>query len=886
MNIFFFYLFYIILFLSNLQVIQSKKDNFICSSKLIINSIKINKDELLFNKIVLQNYQYSIEYNSYEEVIVNITSQNKQVKNETFSLLINFCNETSLYHIINNIKIKIAFIHINDIFYKICHIYKDININIDYQNNILNNNSILFLNISNNIYKYKKSFIIYSYNPIIIKYFQFSPVKIKNTLPYLPEKEKNLNTMNYSSLYTKRKLSENIIYYSNNIFNNTKALENKDTIEKFFKIGINIFDLNETFFTDICYQYSENKKDIVLEDRILFFFQNYSLCVNGCILYNINLTSYEFTCECSKSFNLEETKKTSTSDDEEPNEEFTSETIAQEFSNIFFETNLEVLTCLKKLLTKGHFSLNIGTVITLILIIIQIISSIFLFKGTKELRKYIFKNIIKYNGNPPLKKRSKTTVRKNSNNRLIIRQRFINDIESKKDINNININPVEQHIQTIDINNNKIYNDNINNGKINNNISLKKTTNQPLKYINYLSNQNTNINDNYINFNANPTSTQRKIKEENLTNDLLISKRKQLIKKKSKRRSMNFIIPEMQKEKNIEENNINFKKEINTNKNDNNMINNNNIINNQNNLNIFKYKKNKQNEIITTDEPFNSSNNLNNEEDIQENETIQSNNNSTSHESSVEESEIDEPKKNNVEIIEKKELDDFDLDELNFDEATIYDKRGFYKLFCYILKQRQIFINTFCYKEKLKPFPIKLIVITYNISCYFVISGFLFNEEHIKKIFRRKKKGFYFFITNSIEQIFYTSIVGAVINIIINCMFKSDKNLRNVQNKYKDDIIMRNGEIVKIYKYIKKTHLSFVIFNFLTMIFFVIYIFCFCGVFPNSQLEWVESSYLIIMITNIFSIFICLLLTVLRKIGLKYGAEFLYKFSNWIAENI
>ena len=41
-----------------------------------------------------------------------------------------------------------------------------------------------------------------------------------------------------------------------------------------------------------------------------------------------------------------------------------------------------------------------------------------------------------------------------------------------------------------------------------------------------------------------------------------------------------------------------------------------------------------------------------------------------------------------------------------------------------------------------------------------------------------------------------------------------------------------------------------------------------------------------LMITNIFSIFICLLLTVLRKIGLKYGAEFLYKFSNWIAENI
>ena len=117
-------------------------------------------------------------------------------------------------------------------------------------------------------------------------------------------------------------------------------------------------------------------------------------------------------------------------------------------------------------------------------------------------------------------------------------------------------------------------------------------------------------------------------------------------------------------------------------------------------------------------------------------------------------------------------------------------------------------------------------------------------------------------------------------------MFKSDKNLRNVQNRYKNDTIMRNGEIVKIYKYIKKTHLSFVIFNFLTMIFFLIYVFCFCGVFPNSQLDWVESSYFIIMIANIISIIICLLLTILRKIGLKYEVEFFYKFSNWIAENI
>ena len=180
-----------------------------------------------------------------------------------------------------------------------------------------------------------------------------------------------------------------------------------------------------------------------------------------------------------------------------------------------------------------------------------------------------------------------------------------------------------------------------------------------------------------------------------------------------------------------------------------------------------------------------------------------------------------------------KDLDDIDLNELDFDEAEIYDRRGFCQIFCFLLKERQLFVNTFCVKEIIKPFPIKLIVFIFVISCYLVINGFLFNEEYVKKIFRRKSKGFYFFIVDSFERIVYSSIVAAIVNIIIGLMFKSDKKLRNVLKKYKNNTIMRNGEIVKIYKSIRRLNTVFTIFNFIIMAAFWLYLYCFCGVYSE-----------------------------------------------------
>ena len=49
-------------------------------------------------------------------------------------------------------------------------------------------------------------------------------------------------------------------------------------ISRFKDLGVDIFNINDSFFNDICHPYSDSKNDIILEDRIIDIYQNYSLC--------------------------------------------------------------------------------------------------------------------------------------------------------------------------------------------------------------------------------------------------------------------------------------------------------------------------------------------------------------------------------------------------------------------------------------------------------------------------------------------------------------------------------------------------------------------------------------------------------------------------------
>ena len=61
---------------------------------------------------------------------------------------------------------------------------------------------------------------------------------------------------------------------------NIKEDSNLDiiSINDFNKKGIDIFNIKDEFFNNICNSFSDSDNDMILEDRIKYIFQNYSLC--------------------------------------------------------------------------------------------------------------------------------------------------------------------------------------------------------------------------------------------------------------------------------------------------------------------------------------------------------------------------------------------------------------------------------------------------------------------------------------------------------------------------------------------------------------------------------------------------------------------------------
>ena len=93
-------------------------------------------------------------------------------------------------------------------------------------------------------------------------------------------------------------------------------------------------------------------------------------------------------------------------------------------------------------------------------------------------------------------------------------------------------------------------------------------------------------------------------------------------------------------------------------------------------------------------------------------------------------------------MYEKRDYDEDDLNEMDFDEAVLFDHRGFCQLFWSEIKERQLIVNTFLVKQRLKPFSIKLIVFLFSITCYFVINGFLYDTKYVSKKLKRINKSF------------------------------------------------------------------------------------------------------------------------------------------------
>ena len=162
-----------------------------------------------------------------------------------------------------------------------------------------------------------------------------------------------------------------------------KALD--DEKEEFIicltKQGINVFNISDRFYNDLCYHYeSPNGKDIPMKDRIIYCFPNITLCDAGCENKGVDLETMKAKCECI--FN--DLMNPSLLDN------IYGQSIA-ELIEIFSSFNINVVQCFRDIIVKEYFVKCIGGYFILGLLFGQFICMFkFTCDGLYFIRKHIF----------------------------------------------------------------------------------------------------------------------------------------------------------------------------------------------------------------------------------------------------------------------------------------------------------------------------------------------------------------------------------------------------------------------------------------------------------------------------------------------------------------
>ena len=223
-----------------------------------------------------------------------------------------------------------------------------------------------------------------------------------------------------------------------------------------------------------------------------------------------------------------------------------------------------------------------------------------------------------------------------------------------------------------------------------------------------------------------------------------------------------------------------------------------------------------------------------------------------------------------------------DYDDMDFEDALKYDKRTFHEFFSDRFNENQIIMNTFFYKENIKPMSIKILLLLLNIDLYFVVNGLFFSEEYISQLYHStEEEKFFTFVPRSFSRFFYTTMVGVVVGVIIDCMFVEEKKIKKIFLREKDNAMQLKYEIALISKSIKKNYIIFIILCLFISIISWYYVCCFNNVYPGVRAEWIKSSLIIIIIFQIITILTGLIEAILRLISFKYKSEKIYKLKQF-----
>ena len=228
-----------------------------------------------------------------------------------------------------------------------------------------------------------------------------------------------------------------------------------------------------------------------------------------------------------------------------------------------------------------------------------------------------------------------------------------------------------------------------------------------------------------------------------------------------------------------------------------------------------------------------------------------------------------------------KDLNDQELNTLEYEIAIQYDKRTYFQYYWSLLRKKQLILFTFLPSNDFNLITLKISLFLLSFSLYFTINGFFFSDDTMHKIHEDNGA---FDILFQIPQILYSSIVSAIINIILKLLSLSEKDILLIKQEKNVQIAMKKSKNIEKYIFIK-----FVIFFMLSnvlLIFFWYFISCFCAVYNNTQIILIKDTLISFGLSMLYPFGLNLLPGFFRIPALRaknQDKKILYKISGLVA---
>ena len=236
------------------------------------------------------------------------------------------------------------------------------------------------------------------------------------------------------------------------------------------------------------------------------------------------------------------------------------------------------------------------------------------------------------------------------------------------------------------------------------------------------------------------------------------------------------------------------------------------------------------------------------------------------------------PKKNNGAITKLLKTDS-DFQNMDYEEAIIYDKRPILRMYWGFLIDTQIILGTFCTDNHLDLFIIKLsfLVCTFQIS--FFLNALFYTDEYISDAYHNDGVLDFF---SGLPKSIYSFIATSITTNLLRMLSSSKSELMRVikrNNQYKNYVNIIHIKLAKL----RKKLIIYFILVFLLDSFFIYYVTAFCAVYRFSQKYWFFGCLESFGMDSLVSLITCIFLANLRYISIKKHIKCAYVVVNIIS---